>query len=108
MAPINNLCHADGGNGMFLTMRVLIVYLIVAKNGEHSQLTFIFLCLSILVNAQLPNSFFFLYTVGLKKKSTFDFNISEISLLLNCLADLSVVSLLALVQDTASLLVTES
>lgn len=103
MAPINNLCHADGGNSMFLTMRVLIVYLIVAMNAEHSQLTFIFLCLS---NAQLPSSFF-LYTVGLKK-STFDFNISEISLLLNCIADLSVVSLLALVQHTASLLVTES
>lgn len=67
MAPINNLCHAVGGNGMFLTMRVLIVYLIVAKNAEHSQLTFIFLCLSILVNAQLPNSFF-LYTVGRFKK----------------------------------------
>lgn len=61
MAPINNLCHADGGNDMFLTERVLTVYLIVSKNGEHSQLTFIFLCVSILVNAQLPKAFFSLF-----------------------------------------------
>lgn len=89
MVPINNLCHADRGNG---TERVLTVNLIVAKNGEHSQLTFIFLCLSILVKCSITQVIFFLNTVGLKK-TTLDFYISEISLLLNCFADLSVVSL---------------
>lgn len=90
MVSINNICHADSGNG---TERALTVNLIVAKNGEHSQLTFIFLCLSILVKCSITQVIFFLNTVGLKKKPTLDFYISEISLLLNCFADLSVVSL---------------
>ncbi len=56
-------------------------------------------------NAQLPNSFF-LYAVGLKS-STLDFYTLKISLLRNRFAYLFVVSLFALVQDTASLSVTK-
>lgn len=66
MVSINNICLADRGNG---TERALTVNLIVAKNAEHSQLTFIFLCLSILVKCSITQVIFFFNTVGLKKKN---------------------------------------